>query len=285
MKTRITALAFCAILLFSQSCEKENMEISEQIPETTQISTKNSKSKNTNQKSFYVLGSAANPFNELGVLHNQILDDLRETYYPEMPRSEVYTIVADYVENNLGYSDIITTMVNEGYDTDVISYVPNSNFYTEVDGLFSNGWINSIQKSYFYELLDVCTSVQCTSCNLNQSVVIAIGKIKLIEEDILVNTSITNDEKDLLLRHIAFTKYSMDFWALEAQRTSTNYSIALLSNGGTGVDFVPGLPWYAKDAAGATTMLTTGGPTLLVVGGPAAVIGGTLLAGAFSSMF
>ena len=143
MKTQITALIFWVILLFSQGFEKENLEISEQTPETTQAA----KSTNTNHKSSYILGSGDNPFNELGVLPNQILDDLRETYYPKMQRSEVYAIVANYVENDLGHSGIIETMENERFDTDVISYI--SNFYTEVDSLFSNGLINITQKSHF----------------------------------------------------------------------------------------------------------------------------------------
>jgi len=75
----------------------------------------------------------------------------------------------------------------------------------------------------------------------------------------------------------------MDFWRNEAQRSTTNYSIPLVQGTGSIQDVQASIPWYAKDAAGATTAVTTGGGYLLVLG-PEAVIGAALIGGAISSM-
>lgn len=236
-------------------------------------------------KSPIVLGSSDNPYNYIGILHNQILDDLESSFDAGLSNEEVYNLVVEYVDTDLEYESIEFYLSDGGYDEAIINYEAGPNFYADFDQMLSDELISENQYLYLNDILDIGSSNPCNDCTLDEAVRIAIESIGEIENAIIDNPELTVLERNSLLIYSSISKYSMDFWRIEAQQPSSNYSITLLTGVGTEEDYINGLPWYAKDAAGAFTAFQVAAVFLAAPpAGEAVVLGVTIVGAAVSSM-
>lgn len=279
----MSALAL-SLLLFT-GCEKEE-DISKNDINKNSL---NSKSASINEKSghtmFYVVGSEDNPFNQLGFDHNQILDYMRSIFSSTMSKSDLFQNAVVYAENTLGYNDLESNLSETNVDSMIINYSTPTDFYAEINSLFGEDLLTESEHSYLESMLDIGSNPNCESCTFDEAVNLALIDVENLEDQVLNDNQLSSSETDNILISLAVFKYSMNFWRNEAQRSSTNYSITLIQSGaGTGQDFVESIPWYARDTAGATTTVLTGGGFLFALAGPIGVIGGALVGGAVTSM-
>lgn len=179
----VSAILFSVFLLFS-SCNNDSDTITKAEMKPTSVSAKN----------------AANPYNQLGILHNQFMKQRKEA--PLDSQDEILNSAFQYFEQS-------------GYDTGIIDHTQMAQAVNQaVSGGFTIDKINQLAvvynfsdayKAQLYKLVNFFNATDYTSTTQ------MVDRMNELEAEYL-NTQLPDNEKAQLLSVIAIASESLAYW-------------------------------------------------------------------------
>lgn len=243
MKT-LFKLMLSAVLLTGFSCSTDDASIDQTNIQNVMVSSK--------------ARTSSNPFDYLGVLHNNFMTDMHNSKpsYDEIP-----DLTLKFVEKN-GYD-------TSKFDTNAIAEVMNEAMSSEftkekIDELGKRFRYSDEYKGELYKLADFFNSDSYENTDD------IVNQLKEIETSYLQADKLSEEEQHQLLAIIAITRHSADYWISFYSKDANKQNNAITSNR---------TRWWARifggilsDAMGAVIGLA-GGPVGALVTGVAASVG------------
>jgi hypothetical protein len=150
-----------------------------------------------------------NPYDYLGEIHNIVLNNclLNDNLVnlTNFQKIEYIKNKINFELNNINKSDLNLTFQNNDQIEALINLMPKDTFATEN---YYNSFLNQFnihQRNYFLQLKSILNNGQT-------NYTIIYNAIKNLEQEVLVSSILTNEDRRLILGGFAIAKYSYTFW-------------------------------------------------------------------------